>query len=112
MNTLAANLTNPAFSPQLQALNGTTFIQKFVPAAILMGLTIGVLVFFFNLIVGGIAYINSGGDKGKAEAARSKITNALIGIVVMFAVYMTMTVVGTFFGADFLILNIDKLQIK
>lgn len=112
MNTLAANLTNPAFGPNLQALNGTTFIQKFIPAAILMALTIGVIFFFVNLLSGGIAYINSGGDKGKIEAARSKLTNAIIGIVVMFAVYVTFVVIGTFFGIDLLILNLDSLQIK
>lgn len=35
------------------------------------------------LVVGGIRYITSGGDSGKASTARNMITNALIGIVVI-----------------------------
>jgi Mg/Co/Ni transporter MgtE len=109
---LAANLVNPALGPQLQALNGVTFIQKLVPAAILMGLTIGVIIFFINFLTGGVAYINSGGDKGKTEAARSKITNALIGIVVLFTIFAVLTIVGNFLGTDLTLLNLDSLRIQ
>jgi len=112
MNTLAANLTNPAFGPQLQALNGVTFIQKLVPTTITIALTLGVLIFFFNVLMGGVAYINSGGDKAKTEAARSKITNALIGIVLMFLVFMVLTLVGTTLDIPLTVLDLDKLRIQ
>jgi hypothetical protein len=112
MNTLAANLTNPALGPQLQALNGVSFIQKLVPTTITIALTIGVLIFFFNILMGGIAYINSGGDKAKTEAARSKITNAMIGLVIMFLVFMTLTLVGSILGAPLTILDLDSLRIQ
>lgn len=111
MNTLAANLVNPALGTNLQTLNGVTFTQRLVPVLILLVLTIGVIIFIFNLLLGGVAYINSGGDKGKAEAARSKITHAVIGIVVMFAVYMAISLMGAIFGMDFFILDLGSLQI-
>lgn len=109
----AANaINNPALGNTLQALNGVTFIQGFVTAAILIGLTVGVLIFFFNLIAGGVAYIQSGGDKAKTEAARSRITNALVGIVVLFTVFVILNVVGAFLGTNLTLLNLDSLQVK
>lgn len=112
-NLLAANpINNPVLGPNLQALNGTSFIQGFVRAGILLGLTVGVLFFFFNLLMGGISYINSGGDKTKTEAARDKITKALIGIIVLFSVFAFVQLVGTFLGTDLLLLNLDILRIR
>jgi hypothetical protein len=105
-------INNPVLGPQLQALNGVSFIQKLVPTTITIALTIGVLIFFFNILMGAIAYINSGGDKGKTEAARSKITNAMIGLVIMFLVFMTLSLLGSILGAPLTILDLDSLRIK
>ena len=40
---------------------------------------------FFYLIFGAISWITSGGDKGKVEAARNKITAAVIGLLILAA---------------------------
>ncbi len=113
MNILAAaNINNPVFGSNLAALNGVTFIQGLTRAAISGALSIGVIIFFFNLLIGGVMYINSGGDKGKTEAARSKITNALIGIVVMVSVFAITIIVGNILGIDLLVLNLDSIRIK
>ncbi len=105
-------VNNPVLGPNLQALNGTTFIQGAVRVSILIGLTIGVITFFINLLIGGIRYINSGGDKGKVEAAQSKITNALIGLIIMFSIYMMLRLVGLILGTDLNVFDLSKLQIK
>ena len=55
-------------------------ILKFVMA-------IGLLLVFMYLIWGGIDWITSGGDKGKTEGARNKITAAVIGLIVLAAAY-------------------------
>ena len=45
------------------------------------------LAVFMYLIWGGIGWITSGGDKGKTEEARNKITAAVIGLIVLAAAY-------------------------
>ncbi len=46
----------------------------------------GILVFAY-LVWGGIEWITSGGDSGKTEKARNKITGAIIGLVILVASY-------------------------
>jgi uncharacterized membrane protein YtjA (UPF0391 family) len=55
------------------------------------------LVFFFSLILvliylvwGGVQWITAGGDKAGLEAARGKITGAIVGLIIVavaFAIY-------------------------
>lgn len=46
---------------------------------------VGLAVALLFVIIGGIKYITSGGDEGKATEARNTITNAVIGAVVIIA---------------------------
>lgn len=71
-------------------------IESFIGAALLIA---GLLVFAY-LILGGIQWITSGGDKGKTEAARNKITAALVGLAIVASSYALMQVVAYFFGID------------
>lgn len=69
------------------------------------------LVFFFILIIGGIKWIVSGGDEKKVAAARAQITNALIGLVIVFAAWAIMKLIGVVFGIDILgTLSIPSFQ--
>lgn len=58
------------------------------------------LLVFAYLIYGGVEWILSGGDKGKTEAARNKITAALVGMAIVASAYALMNVVAYFFGID------------
>lgn len=46
---------------------------------------VGISLALLFVIIGGIKYITSQGDQGKAEEARNTITNAIIGAVVIIA---------------------------
>ena len=48
-------------------------------------LVIGSLWALIQLLLGGIGWISSGGDKGKLEQAQHQLRNALIGLVILFA---------------------------
>ena len=48
-------------------------------------LVVAALWAFAQLIIGGIRWISSSGDKGKLEIAQKQITNALIGLFIVFA---------------------------
>lgn len=58
---------------------------------------VGLLVFVY-LIWGGIEWLTAGGDKSKTEGARTKITNAIIGLAIVAAALAISTVLGNFFG--------------
>lgn len=59
----------------------------------------GALVFAY-LIWGAIKWITSGGDKSKVEEARNKITSAIVGLLILAAVWAIFNLVLTIaFGA-------------
>ena len=61
-------------------------------------LIIAALLAFFFLILGGIQWITSGGDKTGMEAARNKITHAIVGLVIVGAAWAIMLLVQNFLG--------------
>ena len=73
-----------------------------VSGAISLVLVVVSLIFFFILVIGGLKWITSGGDEKKVAAARAQITNALIGLVIVFAAWAIMNLIGTVFGIKLL----------
>ncbi len=61
-------------------------------------MVIAALLVFMYLIFGGIEWITSGGDKGKTESARNKITAAVVGLIVLAASYAILLLVLNFIG--------------
>jgi hypothetical protein len=61
-------------------------------------MVIAALLVFLYLIWGGIEWITSGGEKGKTENARNKITAAVIGLVILAASYAILQLVLRFLG--------------
>ncbi len=64
--------------------------------------------FLFQFIIGGFYWITAGGDKGKLEQSRDRITNAIVGLLVVVAAYAILTLTGYFTGIDFTITDINK----
>ncbi|HQM15694.1 MAG TPA: hypothetical protein PLM16_00595 [Candidatus Woesebacteria bacterium] len=69
----------------------------FSSALNLVVLIAAVLVFLY-LIMGGIEWITSGGDKGQTEKARNKITAAIIGLIILAASYALLQLVLSLLG--------------
>lgn len=63
------------------------------------------------LTTGAISWIASGGDKQSLETAKSKITNALVGIIILFSAFAVVKFIESFFGISILTLDIDALVI-
>jgi len=87
---------------------GTLTIGSIVAAAIKLILIVASLVFFFILVVGGIKWIVSGGDKAQTEGARNQITAALVGLVIVFAAWAIINLIKVFFGVDILSLTLPS----
>ncbi|MDO8503751.1 MAG: hypothetical protein Q7S60_03600 [bacterium] len=67
------------------------------------------ILFFVWLVLGGIRWIISGGDKAKTEEARNQITSALVGLVVVFSAWAIAQLIKTLFGFDLFNLTINAL---
>lgn len=58
--------------------------------------------FIFQFIIGAYGYMTAGGDQKRITDATSKITNALIGLVVIVAAYAIISLLGSLLGFDIL----------
>jgi len=75
-----------------------TDIGVLINSVLRIVMVIAALLVFMYLILGGIEWITSGGDKGKTEKAREKITAAIVGLIVLAAAYALLTLVLKFLG--------------
>jgi cytochrome bd-type quinol oxidase subunit 2 len=64
------------------------------------------IVFLFMLVIGGIRWIISGGDKANTESARNQVTAALIGLIIVFSAWAIANLLGGAFGVEILNLEI------
>jgi len=87
---------------------GNLTIGGIVSGLIRFVLVVAALVFFFILVIGGIRWIASGGDKAQTEAARNQITAALVGLVIVFAAWAIVQLINTFFGINIFELSIPS----
>ncbi len=80
-------------------------------------LTIAASIWFlFQILIAGISWITSGGDKNGLESARNRLTHSFIGLIIVVAGWAILALVGQFLGYDILITNpanfVNLLQIK
>lgn len=69
---------------------------------------LGGLAVIIFMAWGALSWITSGGDKGKVEAARDRITAAIIGITVMFSIFALVNFLFPAIGFDILNPAIDN----
>lgn len=69
-----------------------------VPVILQVIMIVAAIVALIFLIIGGIKWITSGGDKTAVEAARNTITSALIGLLIVFAAWAIIKLIEYFFG--------------
>ncbi len=105
-------ITNPALVNGIQNLTGVEFLNRFLPNLITIFFVAAVIAALFFLIVGGIRWITSGGDKEAAIKAKETITAATIGLVVVFSVYAVLRLIGYFFGIDLITIDITPLILR
>ena len=88
------------------------FFNDLLPRLIGLSFVIGIVIFLFFMVLGAIQWIISGGDKAALEGAKGKITNAIIGIVILFSIFAILKIVEDFFGIDILSLELGPLVIE
>lgn len=92
-----------SLGPFANAGSGLVGIAKIVSSIIgVMTIAAGIW-FLFQITIGGFNWITSGGDKAKLEAARGRLTNSFIGIVIVVAGWAILALASQFLGVDFTI---------
>lgn len=61
------------------------------------------IVFLFMVVIGAFQWIISGGDKDKVAGARARITQAVIGIVLLALAFLIIGVIGQITGFKFFV---------
>lgn len=105
MINLIAQIRNPVLPP---GVGGAAGDDGGVALAITMGnlyqviVTVGGLALLLYMAWGGINWIMAGGDKGKLEDAKNKLTNAVVGMGILVAVIAVVNLLTSVFGIDIL----------
>lgn len=79
---------------------GIKDLGKLLSSGVQVAMIVAAILTFAFLVWGGIQWILSGGDKTQTQAARDRITMALVGLGIVAAAWALMKVVGYFFGID------------
>jgi len=83
-------------------------LELFISNIIGFMTALGGIFFVIYFVLGAFEWISSGGDKGKVENARNRITQAFIGLVVLVGSYVIIGFVSEiFFGESFNVLQIN-----
>ena len=116
MNHLLAQIHNPVLPPVLgggnnpNANSGGTALGHLISNLVGALFIAGFLLTFMELLLGGVSWITAGGDKQKLETARDKITNSIMGLIVVGATYAIMSLVARFFGLNLASLSVPGIS--
>jgi hypothetical protein len=95
-NTAVPGGDSPDASPAQFAITIATLWQTII--------LVGGLAFILYFLRGGLQWITAGGDKGKIDEARGKITQGLVGLAILAASYVIIKFIEMAIGMN--ILNI------
>lgn len=74
------------------------------------------IYFMLQFLIGGFEWLSASGDKTRLEKAQSRLTNGVIGIVIVVAAYGIVAVIGRLLGLDIFLVNsgdlINALQLR
>ncbi len=96
-NELSTSMLNPEANGIQVPQDATTMIKNIISLVFI----IAAMITFAYLVYGAISWITSGGDKSKVEAARNRITSAVIGLLILAATWaIFLLVMNIAFGSD------------
>jgi cytochrome bd-type quinol oxidase subunit 2 len=105
-------ISNPLISDKIKDMAGSDYVALIVKNLLTLFLIVTGVVALFMLVIGGIRWILSAGDKAQLEGARSQVTQALIGLVIVFSAFAIIKLIGSFFGIELLTFDLNPLFLK
>lgn len=79
---------------------GISSVSRLISATFNVAILVAAIAVFGMLILGGYGWLTAGGDKAKVEEARTRITNALVGLAIVAAAWALINIIGQFFGVN------------
>jgi hypothetical protein len=89
---------DPAESGPASAAIVAIFIARFLAAA----LSIGAIAFLLYLVWGAYKWLTSGGDQKQLAMARSHISQAIVGLLILASIFAITNIITPLLGLDFL----------
>lgn len=108
------NINGIPGGPLEHPANPAQTLSSLISTVIGLLTVISAIYFLISLITASISIIAAGGDSGKYEAARQKITTGAIGLVVSIAGIFIMDVIATLLGIPTildLVTTISQIQV-
>jgi hypothetical protein len=87
---------------------GASSVAELIAWGFRVAFIVIIVAAFIFLIVSGIQWIASQGDKGKIEAARKRLIFSIVGLVVAFSAFLIIDTVGDIVGVN--LLNIRNVR--
>lgn len=111
-----AEITNPLLRPGSPLAGDTkgavSNFGSLINVIVSVFFVVGSLLFFLYFLLGAIKWIASSGDKAKLEEARNTIVQALIGLIVLFAVFALVKLMEAMFEVNLINLNLNAIRLK
>jgi membrane protease YdiL (CAAX protease family) len=103
-----AQITNPAVEGPLGNEGTTETFTNYFASLWKAILAIGAIATLVLFLWGALEWIVSAGDKGKLENARNRITNAIIGLIILVGAFVILQFLSTLlFGETFQIFELN-----
>ena len=93
------------FGPLGEANDAPGLFNKFLTNTIGVITIVAFIWFLFLLITGAISIMTAGGDKNAVQNGAKKITNGIIGLVVLISALFLIQLIGKLLGIENIILN-------
>ncbi len=94
-------ITNPIITnSQAHLANPEGFFNNALQAVIGFFFLVGTIYFIWHIVMATYHFMASEGDKGKFQEAKSELTNAVIGIAVLYSIFALLKLIGDLFGVD------------
>lgn len=113
LSTFLAQIENPV-AKNLSPKTGSQSVQLFgslIQTIVGVLFAVGAITFFFMFLLGAIRWITSGGDKAAVEGARNQITHALIGLVILLAIFVIIKLIEEIFSVCILFIDVGVLKV-
>ena len=108
MKTLLAEITNPIINQDLGTgggAEGGNILARLIVILWRTLMTLGGLAVILFFVLGAVRWLTAGGDSSKVEEARNTLTNAMIGMALVFGVMAFTNFIGPAIGFDLLALE-------
>jgi hypothetical protein len=102
---LLSQIHNPIF-PDLGSANAVDLTESTIVTLINVLYVVGVVAFFFMLVIGGIQWLSSGGDQQALANAKARIR-----LTILMSAFAIVTLIEAVFDINILLIDVSNLGI-